>query len=126
MRRASRDAPFPGLALALALLGFLSVLAARVPGTPGRETRRLELVDLIVEQDTRVRGLQGEVRDIERRLAGLEAASNSDDVAALRAEADAFRGGAGMTALVGPGVVVTLDDSDAARSPTGDPNDLVV
>jgi len=122
MRRASRVA----LPLALAVLGFLAVLAARVPSAPGRESRRLELVDLIVEQDMRVRGLRSDVRRIEGRLADLEEGSNSDEVAALRAEADRLASGAGMTALTGPGVVITLDDSGAARSPTGDPNDLVV
>lgn len=87
---------------------------------PARSLRRLELVDLIEEQDGRVRALQHEVRLIERQLAQLRPTASEAQAAA---ELSLLGGGA---ALVGPGVVVVLDDSSAARSPSGDPNDLVV
>jgi uncharacterized protein YlxW (UPF0749 family) len=120
------EAPAPRLtvAVAAALLGFLATLAARQPSPATRELRRLELVDLIRAEDARVRRLQAEVRSLQERLAdigatGAEARGLDEAVRALAVEA-------GGSALEGPGVTVTLDDSSAGRSPTGDPNDLIV
>jgi uncharacterized protein YlxW (UPF0749 family) len=120
------EAPSPRLtvAVAAALLGFLATLAARQPFLATREIRRLELADLIRAEDERVRRLRSEVRSLQDRLAdlggtGVEASELDDAVSALAVEA-------GGTALEGPGVTVTIDDSSAGRSPTGDPNDLIV
>jgi uncharacterized protein YlxW (UPF0749 family) len=110
-------------AAAVGLVGFLAVVAAS-GSVPARSLRRLELVDLILEQDARVRGLRAEVRglraDVARvRPTGLRAGA----ILARARELSVLAGGA---ALVGPGVVVVLDDSSASRSPSGDPNDLIV
>lgn len=112
-----------GLAVPLAagLLGFLVVLAASQREVPARSARRVELADLIGEQDRRVRELRREVRALEERLAGLGLVASGP-----RREAERLAAAAGASGLAGPGVVVTLDDSDASRSPTGDPNDLLV
>jgi uncharacterized protein YlxW (UPF0749 family) len=116
------------VALAAGLLGFLAVQAASQPReAPTRGIRRLELVDLIQQQDQRVRALRREVRDLRRDLA--EASGMGPATAELQAteaevaELSAVAGGGGVS---GPGVVVTLDDSDLSRSPSGDPNDLVI
>lgn len=112
--------------MAAALLGFLAVLAARLPPRATREFRRLELVDLIEAEDSRVRRLRGEVAALQSQLTQAEAASVTGEIRSLRdgVETLFFRGGS--AGLEGPGVVATLDDSSARRSPTGDPNDLVV
>jgi uncharacterized protein YlxW (UPF0749 family) len=118
-----RPAPRITVAIAAALLGFLSVLAARQPPSAGRELRRLELVDLIRDQDARVRRLRSDVRSLE---ADLTAGSGASEVVRLRRQVAAMAARAGGGPVEGPGVVVTLDDSPARRSPTGDPNDLIV
>lgn len=48
------------------------------------------------------------------------------EVQATAAEVDELAGLAGSGGVSGPGVVVTLDDSGLSRSPSGDPNDLVI
>lgn len=120
------EAPSPRItvAVAAALLGFLAVLAARQPPLATREIRRLELADLIRAEDARVRRIRAEVRILQAELAGLGIVG--EEVEALRAEARALGAATGSEAVEGPGVVVTLDDSSARRSPTGDPNDLIV
>jgi uncharacterized protein YlxW (UPF0749 family) len=118
-----RPAPRVTVAIAAALLGFLAVLAARQPPRASRELRRLELVDLIRDQDDRVRRLRTEVRSLEGQLA---AGTGTEDLVRLRRQVEAMAARAGGGAVHGPGVVVTLDDSSANRSPTGDPNDLIV
>jgi uncharacterized protein YlxW (UPF0749 family) len=122
------QAPSPRItvAVAAAVLGFLAVLAARQPPLATREIRRLELADLIRAEDARVRRIRAEVRTLQAEVAGL--GTVGAQVRALRAEARtvAQAAGAAAVAVAGPGVVVTLDDSSARRSPTGDPNDLIV
>jgi uncharacterized protein YlxW (UPF0749 family) len=120
------QAPSPRItvAVAAALLGFLAVLAARQPPLATREIRRLELADLIRAEDSRVRRIRAEVRALQAEVAGL--GTVGAEVRALRAEARAVAEAAGAAPVEGPGVVVTLDDSSAPRSPTGDPNDLIV
>ena len=121
-------APRMAVPLAAALLGFLAVVAASQPPQVRRETRRLELADVIREEDARVRSLRREVRDLQVELDTI-ARSRTDAGGALqgleaRARDLAMR--AGVTPARGPGIVVTLEDSSASRSPTGDPNDLIV
>lgn len=114
--------------LAAAVLGFLAVVAVAQPDTPARSIRRLEVVDLIRQEDERVRELQAGVRQLERNLRSLAGETETAGAGArsLRSRLDRLEILAGSAALAGPGVVVTLDDSSAPRSPTGDPNDLVV
>ena len=111
------------VALAAALLGFLAVLAARQPPRAARDLRRLELVDLIRDQDGRVRRLRNEVRSLEAEFA---AGTDTAEVRRLRRLVEAASARAGGGPVEGPGVVVILDDSSARRSPTGDPGDLIV
>jgi uncharacterized protein YlxW (UPF0749 family) len=117
-----RPAPRVTVAIAAALLGFLSVLAVRQPPRAARELRRLELVDLIRLQDARIRRLAAEVRGLEAELAQ----AGSGRTRRLRRQVAAAGARAGTAPVAGPGVVVVLDDSPARRSPTGDPNDLIV
>lgn len=123
-----RPGPRVAVALAAALLGFMAVVAASSPPQATRAVRRTSLVDLIREEDQRVRELRGEVRRLEGQLAAdvTGEALRSDEVRALEAQVQQLAVTAGGIGLEGPGVVITLDDSTAARSPSGDPNDLVV
>ena len=116
------------VSLAAGLLGFLAVQAASQPReAPTRGIRRLEIVDLIRQQDQRVRALRTEVRSLRRDLAGASRMGPATaEVRATAAEVDELTAMAGGGGLSGPGVVVTLDDSDLSRSPSGDPNDLVI
>jgi uncharacterized protein YlxW (UPF0749 family) len=118
-----RPAPRVTVAVAAALLGFLAVLAARQPPRAARDLRRLELVDLIRDQDGRVRRLRNEVRSLEAEFA---AGTGTAEVRRLRRRVEAAWARAGGGPVEGPGVVVILDDSSARRSPTGDPGDLIV
>jgi uncharacterized protein YlxW (UPF0749 family) len=120
------EAPSPRItvAVAAALLGFLAVLAARQPPTATREIRRLELADLIRAEDARVRRIRAEIRRLQDELSGIGIVGA--EVQALRAEATEVAQAAGAAPAGDTGLVVTLDDSPARRSPTGDPNDLIV
>ena len=113
--------------LAAGVLGFLAVLAAAQPqAVPGRESSRLEIVDLIEQQDGRVRELREEVAGLEARIREAGGGETSAAIGELRAEAEALAVPAGAAPLRGPGITVVLDDSSASRSGTGDPNDLIV
>ena len=114
--------------LAAALLGFMAVVAASQPPQALRETRRLELADLIREEDARVRSLGRQVRALDAELGEIARARSQagSGLRALEGRSGELAMLAGVAPAQGPGVVVTLDDSSAARSPTGDPNDLIV
>ena len=115
------------LPLAAAILGFLAVLAAAQPQTvPGRESSRLEMVDLIGQQDERVRELREEVRELEDRVGELGGGEVGAEIGSLRDEAEQLAVAAGAAPLRGPGLTVVLEDSSASRSSTGNPNDLIV
>jgi uncharacterized protein YlxW (UPF0749 family) len=116
------------VALAAALLGFLAVQAASQPRVaPARGVRRLELVDLIRQQDQRIRDLRRQVQVLRGDLTAASAtASSGAEVRALQAQVDDLSSAAGGGGLSGSGVIVILDDSDLTRSPSGDPNDLVI
>ncbi len=116
--------PRVAVPLAAGIVGFLAVTAALQPRAASRAIRRLELADLVRAEDGRVRMLRGEVRDLEEQIEALE--GTGDGSGELDDEVRQLSVSAGTAGLEGPGVVVTLDDSSAARSPTGDPNDLVV
>lgn len=120
-------APRVALPLAALVLGFLAVLAAAQPRTaPSRETRRIELADLIVLQDARVREHRAEIEELEARLDAIRGGGRGGSVDDLLAQADRLARLSGGGGLEGPGITVTLDDSSSSHSPTGDPNDLVI
>lgn len=122
-----RGASRVALPLAAGILGFLAVLAATDPRiAPGRDSRRLELVDLIAQQDARVRDLRADVRALQRELGAAGEAGGGSLLADLAVRIQRLAALGGGAAVEGPGVVVTMDDSPSSRAPSGDPNDLVV
>jgi uncharacterized protein YlxW (UPF0749 family) len=114
------------MVLAAALLGFLAVLAATRPAGSPRELRRFELADLVEDQDAKVRALRAELSRLQDDVAELDRGGRDADLNALREEIAVLAESGGSAPLEGPGLLVTLDDSSQARSPSGDPNDLVV
>jgi uncharacterized protein YlxW (UPF0749 family) len=121
------EAPAPRFAgaVAAAILGFIAVLAATQPPGSPRELRRFELADLAQLEDARVRSLRAELESLRTQVRDLET-GGSAAVTDLREDIRTLMLRAGTAPVEGPGLVVTLDDSSATRSPTGDPNDLIV
>jgi uncharacterized protein YlxW (UPF0749 family) len=118
------------LALGCLLIGFLVATALRArPADPeDRLTTQYRLVDLIEREKQTTADLRARVADLREQVAELRAAraglqrgagSREDE---LRAASLA----AGLVEVRGPGVRVTLDDSDHAESPSGNVNDLVI
>lgn len=118
------------LAVGCLLVAFLLASVARTrPADPAaRLTREYRLADLIERQQRstsalrrQVAGLRAEVEQVRGERVGGEAQA---------AEREAQLGDlglvAGLVAMAGPGVRVTLDDSELERAPTGNVNDLVV
>lgn len=118
------------LALGCVLLGFLAVTVLRTrPADPSaRLSREYRLADLIEQQQRSTEvlrrqavSLRREVEELRVRRAGGEAQS-----AQRERELGDLGLAAGLVAVTGPGVRVTLDDSELDRAPTGNVNDLVV
>ncbi|MGH9178389.1 MAG: DUF881 domain-containing protein [Acidimicrobiales bacterium] len=120
----------PALLAGCALLGFLAVTVVRTgpPDPAARLSQEYRLADLIEQQqraadDLRRQAvtLRRQVDEVRRRSAGGEAqaAAREDALAEVSLAA-------GLVPMTGPGVRVTLDDSDQDRAPTANVNDLVV
>lgn len=118
------------LAVGLALVAALLVVSARSapPDERSRLGRRVELVELIRAEQHRVQELTATVDGLSSQVTALErrGAGGLERAALLRGRIEQVAAAAGMTGVRGPGVVATLTDSSLARSPRGDPNDLVV
>jgi uncharacterized protein YlxW (UPF0749 family) len=120
----------PLIALAAGLLFTTSARTA--DGTALRDDRRPQLAQLIADERTRVAARQQTAdqlnAQVEQDTAHL--AQVDQPVKQAREQADSMRQAAGFTALHGPGLTVTLNDSSRRASET-DPNgpdndDLVV
>jgi uncharacterized protein YlxW (UPF0749 family) len=134
-RRLPRPAN-PGLWRALVpvialLAGLLAATTARTArGTDLRSAGRTNLTDLIRQAETKVanddrlvRQLQGQVAAATDRLA-----SSDQRIATIKAQAQPLLAPAGLVAMTGPGLSLTLDDAHPAQ-PVDDPvqaNALVV
>lgn len=132
-RRAKRS---PGWSLGVPAImvaaGVLFTTSANTAsGTNLREDRRPQMAQVIKEQQARIAqeqatasGLRKEVDDLTAGLAGSDT-----PVATARAQAEALRQAAGLTALKGPGVTVRLNDAPTAPNgnrPEGATNDDLV
>ncbi len=120
----------PFVALGAGLLFATS--AATAHGTDLRGGRFSQLTDLINAQSDAVTKQERDASALRDSVARAQAAAaiGSGTVAAANRQADALLGGAGLLAVSGPGLTVSLDD--APRTPSGDqpassnPDDLVV
>ena len=120
----------PALLVVLALIAFIVVVAVRSrPANPeSRLPRRFRLAGLIERQQATTRDLQAEVDRLHHQVNDLvktgasQAQGASDRAQGLSAAERA----AGLVAMRGPGLRVSLDDSLLSSAPSGNVNDLVV
>src|SRR2546423_11386568 len=122
--------PRPALIAGFALLGFLGVVAVRSqPADPNaRLPRKFSLVGLIHREQAQALALRGEADRLRAQLGAIGGAAATRQVGAADAERRLRQGEevAGLMAMAGPGLKVTLDDSPFQQSPTAHLNDLVV
>jgi uncharacterized protein YlxW (UPF0749 family) len=121
------------MATLLALAGFLAVTQARTEWQIRRtlripSTRLEELAFELREQERRRAALEGQVGELRVRLAEYERAAAEGRTAAVRLSRDLqeLRARVGLTALEGPGVVVTLSDSTRPPRAGEDPNKTIL
>lgn len=118
--------------MAATVMAFLVVLAFRGADEPSPEARlpqRYRLADLIQRQQDATTALRAEVEELRSRVAAQRSAqANRSAAVDLREFALAdLVDIAGVGELRGPGLRVTLDDSDLRQPPEGGHvNDLVV
>ena len=114
-----------GLALAWQLKGpRASPPVGYAPGDP-----RDHSVRTIEQLETEQAALKAEIARLRADLANYQAhaAAETDRLQRLNADLDAQRAAAGLAAMRGPGIVVTLDDSGARNiSISPDPNAFLV
>jgi uncharacterized protein YlxW (UPF0749 family) len=129
-RRLAWTALVPVVALAAGLLFATSGQTAR--GTDLRGGEVLELSGLISQRRAALAEQTAESEDLRAQVQGLidQVATRETTVADVQADADALTLSAGLVALTGPGVRITLDD--APRRPDGSlpngarPDDVVI
>ena len=114
--------------VAVAILGFAIVAAATLPHPGPRVARRARLIDLIAQEDVRSRALRKSVDELQGQIDRLEeqAGARQAGLAKLQAQIDRLGLVAGLFDVTGPGLLVEMRDSTLRKSPTGDPNDLVI
>ena len=119
--------------LTAAFAGLLFTTTAHTSaGTALRDDRRPELTKLITDQEAQVASENSTAADLRSRIDAITAAQAGSDgrVQQQTQRADGERQAAGLTALHGPGLTVSLDD--APRRPDGSlptgarPDDVVV
>jgi uncharacterized protein YlxW (UPF0749 family) len=110
--------------------GFGFAVSAREShGTDLRAPGTADLRDLVVSAEGRVRAADAELAGLQRQVdAATRLAGRSDSaVARTQARTGPLVEPGGLTAVHGPGLIVTLDDAPASAATAGvDPNQLVV
>lgn len=121
------------MATLLALAGFLAVTQARTEWQIRHtlripSTRLEELAFELREQERRRTALESQVGELRARLVDYQRAAAEGRTAAVRLsrELQELRTRVGLTALEGPGVVVTLSDSTRPPRPGEDPNKTIL
>jgi len=80
-------------------------------GTDLRAGRYDDLADLAMLETERVQEVRDEVTSLNSEIESLSESVTSDELTAIQAEIDQLELLAGVTAVAGPGVTVTLDDA---------------
>lgn len=104
----------PLVPLAALLAGVLFATSAETSaGTDLRAGRRLDLTQLIAEQERALAGQEARLAALQAEIERLQAEVGADDeeVAAAQDAAAALASGVGLTAVEGPGLSVALDDA---------------
>ena len=122
--------PGLGLAVGTAAVAFALVVSASMapPNPEVRLPRQYRLAGLIERQRATVEQLTADVAVLRQRVEELgSAAAARQQVSAEVEEALEVLGRqAGLARMSGPGLVVSLTDSDLVESPSGNVNDLVI
>ena len=115
--RFSRPSPWTALVPVVALAaGLLFATSSRTAlGTDLRAGESSQLSGLIEQRDAAVARQQDELAGLQQQVQALtdQAASRNGAVAAAQAEGEQGLASAGLTAVSGPGLSVTLDDAPA-------------
>ena len=111
-----------------AVVGFL-LMTAHLNPLPGqvsaRAPERERLAALIRVEQTRSSELRFTAEELRRQVADIQKAREQEPTGPAAA-LTTLRQRMGLVAAVGPGLVVTLDDSSERESPSGNLNDLVI
>ena len=112
---------------------LLATSAVTARGTELRSSRALDVTQLIQRQQRTLDGLTHDEASLRVQIsaATAAAAAGNGTIRELRREADRLLGPAGLTAVVGPGVSVSLDDVPRAEQQRdldsgAQPDDLVI
>ena len=130
-RRMTKTRSVP-VAVAVTVMTLLAVLAVNGAETANPETRlptRYRLADLIARQQSATERLRREVEALRSDVDAQRAAqaNRSADLGLRELRLAQLSQVTGIDAVTGPGVRVTLDDSDLDRPPEGaNVNDLVI
>ena len=134
--RASRTRPARtragsiGVTIVLAAAGLLFTTSATTARGTQLRSERADLADLIEAEDLRVQTRAQRVAALNNQVVGEAAANtaNNQAVKALEERSASVVGAAGLRAVHGPGLTVTLDDAprDATIPANVGPDDLVV
>ena len=112
------------LATPLALLGAGALLvtsSVNSAGTDLRPSQYADLADLASQETDRVSALQDRVAELTAEIEKLSAQQTSGAITELEAQVDELAGPAGLTAVEGPGLTVTLEDSpESIREAVGE------
>ena len=106
------------------LAGLLAVTSARTArGTDLRSAGRTNVTDLIRQAENRVATDNAQVKQLQSNVAGQtdRLAQSDATIAGINALAAPLKQPAGLVAMTGPGVTLTLDDAHPAVQP-GDPD----
>ena len=117
-RRRSRAARTRGVAwrlgtpVAFIAAGTLMVTSSiNSGGTDIRPDRYADLADLARQETARVQELRSDVEELNQEIERLTGQLDNANLAELQAQIDALSTPAGLTAVEGPGVTVTLQDA---------------
>lgn len=98
--------------LVFALCGVVLVISAETSGgTDLRGSDLLEMPDLVRSEERRVQELAAQADRLADEVDSLTASRGDDETKELQGETETLLPAAGMTAVQGPGLVVTLDDA---------------
>ena len=117
----------PLVVVSALLIGFLLVAAAlalRPSGTTASRDKA-QLIEQIQSRQARGDELTTQISDLSGQIRGAQAAALASQAAELSAELDRLELVTGAVSVVGPGLVVTVDDAPDARGngSAGDPRD---
>jgi uncharacterized protein YlxW (UPF0749 family) len=114
------------LATPVAFLGAGALLVTsgvNSAGTDLRPSQYADLADLAQQETDRVAGLQDRVAELTSEIEELSGQLDNGTMDQVQADIDALSGPAGLTAVEGPGLTVTLEDApEAIRDSVSDEN----